>query len=80
MCGGKILYSPLEVKNLVDTFSSKYVGVHFDVGNVPWGRVMDARREIQFGGYSATEVPPYRFCPEETIWDISIEEEKIIDA
>ncbi len=31
---GKILYSPLEMRDFVDKFDSPYVGVHFDVGNV----------------------------------------------
>jgi hexulose-6-phosphate isomerase len=112
---GKFLYSPLEMKNLVDSFGSPAVGVHFDVGNViqygypdqwirilgkerifsihlkdynenvnnirafthlfqgsvPWGRVMQALRDIQYEGYLITEVPPYPYCPEEGIRDIS---------
>lgn len=31
---GKILYSPLEMRDFVDKFNSPYIGVHFDVGNV----------------------------------------------
>jgi L-ribulose-5-phosphate 3-epimerase len=121
---GKILYSPLEMKKLVDTFSSKFVGVHFDVGNVvqygypdqwirilgkeriftihlkdfsesinniraftylfqgdvPWERVMEALREIQFEGYLVAEVPPYRYFPEETIWDISRKMDLLIEG
>ncbi len=111
---GKILYSPLEMRALVDTFSSPSVGVHFDVGNViqyghpdqwirilggrilsvhlkdydeginnirafthlfqgsvPWDRVMRALRDIGYDGYLIAEVPPYPFCPEEGIRDIS---------
>lgn len=40
-------------------------------GSVPWGRVMDALREIDYDGYLIAEVPPYPFCPEEGIWDTS---------
>ena len=40
-------------------------------GNVPWNRVMDALREISYTGYLIAEVPPYPFCPEEGIWDLS---------
>jgi hexulose-6-phosphate isomerase len=40
-------------------------------GSVPWGRVMDALREIGYDGYLIAEVPPYPFCPEEGIWDTS---------
>jgi len=112
---GKILYSPLEMRDFVDKFKNPYVGVHFDVGNViqygypdqwirilgkerilnihlkdyaetinnirgfthlflgsvPWERVMDALNDIGYTGYLITEVPPYPFCPEEGIWDIS---------
>ncbi len=31
---GRFLYSPLEMRDLVDKIGSPYVGVHFDVGNV----------------------------------------------
>jgi hexulose-6-phosphate isomerase len=112
---GKFLYSPMEMRNLVDSFDSSLIGVHFDVGNVlqygypdqwirilgkerllnihlkdyqesvnnirgftylfqgdvPWARVMEALREVSYEGYLIAEVPPYRFCPEEGIWDIS---------
>jgi hexulose-6-phosphate isomerase len=112
---GKILYSPLEMKTLVDTLDSPYVGVHFDVGNViqygypdqwirilgrerifnihlkdydesinnirgfthlfqgsvPWLPVREALRDIGYEGYLIAEVPPYPFCPEEGIRDIS---------
>lgn len=111
---GKVLYSPLEMRNFVDTFKCPYIGVHFDVGNVlqygypdqwirilgkrilsihlkdylesinniraftylfqgnvPWDRVMDALHEIGFDGFLIAEVPPYPFCPEEGIRDIS---------
>ena len=40
-------------------------------GSVPWDRVMDALREIEYSGYLIAEVPPYPFCPEEGIRDIS---------
>jgi len=112
---GKILYSPLEMRDFVDKFASPYVGVHFDVGNViqygypdqwirilqkkrllnihlkdysesvnniraftylfqgsvPWKRVMSALREVGYDGYLIAEVPPYPFCPEEGVWDLS---------
>lgn len=112
---GKILYSPLEMRDFVDRFKSPYIGVHFDVGNViqygypdqwirilgkerilnvhlkdysetinnirgfthlflgsvPWDKVMDALNDIGYTGYLIAEVPPYPFCPEEGIWDIS---------
>jgi L-ribulose-5-phosphate 3-epimerase len=111
---GKFLYSPLELRDFVDRFSSPFVGVHFDVGNVlqyghpdqwirilgrrllnvhlkdyqeninnitgfthlfqgsvPWERVMQALREVAYAGYLIAEVPPYPYCPEEGIWDIS---------
>jgi L-ribulose-5-phosphate 3-epimerase len=111
---GKFLYSPLEMRDFVDSFASPFVGVHFDVGNVlqfghpdqwirilstrllnvhlkdylesinnitafthlfqgsvPWERVMRALREVRYTGYLIAEVPPYAFCPEEGIWDIS---------
>jgi len=112
---GKILYSPLEMRDFVDRFKSPYIGVHFDVGNViqygypdqwirilgkerilnihlkdysetinnirgfthlflgsvPWERVMNALKDIGYTGYLIAEVPPYPFCPEEGIWDIS---------
>jgi L-ribulose-5-phosphate 3-epimerase len=31
---GRFLYSPIEMRDLVDKLGSPYVGVHFDVGNV----------------------------------------------
>ncbi|MBX3029902.1 MAG: sugar phosphate isomerase/epimerase [Chloroflexi bacterium] len=31
---GKFLYSPLEMRSLVASFDSPFVGVHFDIGNV----------------------------------------------
>lgn len=111
---GKILYSPLEMRALVDRIASPRVGVHFDVGNViqygypdqwihilgerilsvhlkdydeginnirafthlfqgsvPWDRVMRALQHIGYQGYLIAEVPPYPFCPEEGIRDIS---------
>jgi L-ribulose-5-phosphate 3-epimerase len=111
---GKFLYSPLEMRDLVDGFHSPFVGVHFDVGNVlqyghpdqwirilgrrllsihlkdyqetinniaaftylfqgsvPWDRVMRALREVRYTGYLIAEVPPYPYCPEEGIWDLS---------
>jgi hexulose-6-phosphate isomerase len=111
---GKLLYSPLEMRDFVDSFGSPFVGVHFDVGNViqygypdqwirilgrrllnihlkdylesinniqaftylfqgsvPWDRVMRALRDVGYKGYLIAEVPPYPFCPEEGIWDIS---------
>jgi hexulose-6-phosphate isomerase len=40
-------------------------------GSVPWERVMRALREVRYSGYLIAEVPPYPFCPEEGIWDIS---------
>ncbi len=40
-------------------------------GNVPWGSVMRSLREIRYEGYLIAEVPPYQFCPEEGIWDLS---------
>jgi len=110
----KLLYSPLEMRDFVDSFGSLFVGVHFDVGNViqygypdqwirilgrrllnihlkdylesinniqaftylfqgsvPWDRVMRALRDVGYEGYLIAEVPPYPFCPEEGIWDIS---------
>jgi hexulose-6-phosphate isomerase len=112
---GKILYSPLEMRDFIDKFESRYIGVHFDVGNViqygypdqwirilgrerilnihlkdysetinnirgfthlflgsvPWEKVMSSITDIGYTGYLITEVPPYPFCPEEGIWDIS---------
>lgn len=48
---GKMLYSPLEMRDFVDKFDSKYVGVHFDVGNViqygypeQWIRILGKER------------------------------------
>jgi L-ribulose-5-phosphate 3-epimerase len=48
---GKLLYSPLEMRDFVDRFASPFVGVHFDVGNVlqygypdQWIRILGARR------------------------------------
>jgi L-ribulose-5-phosphate 3-epimerase len=47
---GKILYSPLEMRDLVDSYGSPRVGVHFDVGNVmqfgypdQWIRILGKR-------------------------------------
>jgi L-ribulose-5-phosphate 3-epimerase len=40
-------------------------------GDVPWARVMQALRDISYAGYLIAEVPPYRWCPEEGIRDIS---------
>jgi L-ribulose-5-phosphate 3-epimerase len=48
---GKVLYSPLEMRDFVDRFESDYVGVHFDVGNViqygypdQWIRILGKKR------------------------------------
>ena len=111
---GKLLYSPLEMRDFIDRFASPFVGVHFDVGtiiqhgypdqwirilgrrllnihlkdylesinnirgfthlfqgSVPWDRVMHGLRDVGYDGYLIAEVPPYPFCPEEGIWDIS---------
>jgi hypothetical protein len=40
-------------------------------GSVPWKRVMGALRDVGYDGYLIAEVPPYPFCPEEGIWDLS---------
>jgi L-ribulose-5-phosphate 3-epimerase len=47
---GKLLYSPLEMRDLVDRIGSPWVGVHFDVGNViqqgypeQWIRILGGR-------------------------------------
>ncbi len=47
---GKLLYSPLEMRDFVDGFASPFVGVHFDVGNVmqygypdQWIRILGRR-------------------------------------
>jgi L-ribulose-5-phosphate 3-epimerase len=47
---GKFLYSPLEMRALIDKFASLLVGVHFDVGNVmqfghpdQWIRILGRR-------------------------------------
>jgi L-ribulose-5-phosphate 3-epimerase len=47
---GKLLYSPLEMRDLVDRIGSPGVGVHFDVGNViqqgypeQWIRILGPR-------------------------------------
>jgi L-ribulose-5-phosphate 3-epimerase len=112
---GKIMYSPMEMREFVDKFNTQFVGVHFDVGNViqygypdqwirifgkkrilnvhlkdyseiinnirgftylfqgsvPWRRVLDSLNEIGYDGYLIAEVPPYPFCPQEGIWDLS---------
>jgi hexulose-6-phosphate isomerase len=48
---GKILYSPIEMRDFVDKFKSPRVGVHFDVGNViqygypdQWIRILGKKR------------------------------------
>jgi hexulose-6-phosphate isomerase len=48
---GKFLYSPVEMRDFVDRFADRHVGVHFDVGNVlqygypdQWIRTLGARR------------------------------------
>ena len=59
---GKILYSPLEMRDFVDIFKSRYVGVHFDVGNViqygypdQWIRILGKRLlNIHLKDYSET--------------------------
>jgi len=47
---GKLLYSPLEMRDFVDRFASRFVGVHFDVGNImqhgypdQWIRILGKR-------------------------------------
>ena len=112
---GKMLYSPLEMRDFVDRFNTPSVGVHFDVGNViqfghpdqwirilggdrlksihikdylesvnnirgfthlfqgdvPWESTMSSLRDVGYEGFLIAEVPPYKFCPEEGIRDIS---------
>jgi hexulose-6-phosphate isomerase len=111
---GKLLYSPLEFRRIIEDVGSPLVGVHFDVGNVmqygfpdqwirvlgehlrnvhlkdfsesinnirgftylfqgdvPWARVMDALRDVGYSGSLIAEVPPYPYCPQEGIRDIS---------
>ncbi len=38
-------------------------------GDVRWGPVMQALREIGYDGWAVVEVPPYRTCPEQAIFD-----------
>ena len=119
---GKFLYSPLEMRDFVDRFHSRYVGVHFDVGNViqygypdqwirvlgerllnihlkdylesvnnirgfthlfqgdvSWDDVMRALDDVGYGGYLIAEVPPYPYCPEEGIRDISRKIDILLD-
>jgi len=40
-------------------------------GDVPWERVMESLKQTGYDNYLIAEVPPYPFCPEEGIWDIS---------
>jgi hexulose-6-phosphate isomerase len=32
---------------------------------------MSALRDVGYDGYLIAEVPPYPFCPEEGVWDLS---------
>lgn len=120
---GKLLYSPLEFLRVIEAVGSRFVGVHFDVGNVmqyghphqwihilgahlmnvhlkdfsedinnirgfthlfqgdvPWDKVMQALREVGYSGYLIAEVPPYPYCPEEGIRDISRKIDILLEA
>jgi L-ribulose-5-phosphate 3-epimerase len=53
---------------------------HLFQGDVPWGRVMQALREVGYSGYLIAEVPPYPYCPEEGIRDISRKIDILLEA
>lgn len=48
-------------------------------GSVPWDRVMGSLRDTGYNGYLIAEVPPYQFCPEEGIWDLSRKIDILLD-
>jgi L-ribulose-5-phosphate 3-epimerase len=56
---GKLLYSPLEMRDLIDRIASPWVGVHFDVGNIvqhgypdQWIRILGKRlRNVHLKDY-----------------------------
>lgn len=41
------------------------------LGDVPWARVMESLKETGYENFLIAEVPPYPFCPEEGVWDVS---------
>ena len=66
----KFLLSPTEMRDFVDQFNSKYVGVYFDVGNVlpfgypeQWIRILGKRiRRIHFKDFRAAVADANGFC------------------
>jgi L-ribulose-5-phosphate 3-epimerase len=53
---------------------------HLFQGSVPWDRVREALADIRYEGYLIAEVPPYPYCPEEGIWDISRKMDVIVGS
>lgn len=68
---GKKRLLNIHLKDFLEEINSIQGFTYLFQGSVPWGRVMDAFREIGYDGYLIAEVPPYPFCPEEGIWDTS---------
>ena len=68
---GKERILNIHLKDYSETINNIRGFTHLFQGSVPWERVMNALKDIGYMGYLITEVPPYPFCPEEGIWDIS---------
>jgi len=60
----------IHVKDFLPEIGNIRGFTHLFQGDVPWGAVMKALREVDYQGYLVAEVPPYRFAPDEGIRDI----------
>ncbi len=67
---GKRVFS-VHLKDYLESINNIRGFTYLFQGNVPWDRVMEALHEIKFKGFLIAEVPPYPFCPEEGVRDIS---------
>jgi len=68
---GKKRILSIHLKDYIEQINNIRAFTYLFQGSVPWDRVMDALKEIDYRGYLIAEVPPYPFCPEEGIRDIS---------
>ena len=68
--GGNRLLN-VHLKDYLESVNNIRGFTHLFQGDVPWERTMQSLRDVGYEGYLIAEVPPYRYCPEEGIRDIS---------
>lgn len=61
----------IHLKDYIESVNNIRAFTHLFQGDLPWERTMRSLRDVGYEGYLIAEVPPYPFCPEEGIRDIS---------